>query len=161
MTERRVLSLSHGGPLSIAAAAAPTSELPRPHVLIVDDQHASRAVCVSYCDLFDHTSETARTPAEAVEALKLRRFDVVVMNVHMDAAGGLEAMRSIRDLPCADETPIIGLAAPGRAEEAQRWIAAGLAGMVSKPVTAAHLFAAINSVLTPDTSTARSWAPAG
>jgi CheY-like chemotaxis protein len=135
-------------------------ELPRPHVLIVDDQDASRVVCASYCDLFDHTSETAKSRTEAIEALGRRRFDVVVMNVHM-ADAGLDALNAIRSLPApAASTPIIGLAAPGRTDEAQRWLAAGLSAVVSKPVTAARLFSAIKSTVPPPAAGSRSWAPA-
>ena len=134
---------------------------PRTHVLIVDDQDVSRTVCASYCDLFDHTSETAASGAEAVTAIKRSRFDVVVLNVHMPDMSGLAAVRAIRGLPApAGSTPIIGLAAPGRADEAQRWLAAGVSGVVAKPVTAARLFAAIRSVIHAPPGGARSWAPA-
>jgi CheY-like chemotaxis protein len=136
-------------------------EAPRAHVLIVDDHAASRAICADYCDLFDHTAEAVRSRAEAVEALQRTHFDVVVMSVHMEGACSLEAVQAIRGLPApAAHTPIIGLAAPGRADEAQRWLAAGVAGVVAKPVTAKRLFAAISSVVTPASSTTRSWAPA-
>lgn len=130
-------------------------------MLIVDDHDLSRAVCVSFCDLFDHTSETARSASEAVAALRHGRFDVVVMNVHMPDMGGLDALRAIRGLPApAASTPIIGLAAPGRGDEAQRWLAAGVSGVVAKPVTASRLFAAIRSVMGPPNPGPRSWAPA-
>ena len=55
----------------------------------VEMSGALRSVCASFCDLFDHTSETARSTAEAVAAMKRGRFDVVVMNVHMASADGL------------------------------------------------------------------------
>ncbi|HUZ13967.1 MAG TPA: response regulator [Caulobacteraceae bacterium] len=140
---------------------APDASAPRAHVLIVDDHAMSRVVCAEYCDLFDHTSETARSGDEAVAALRRGRFDVVVMNVHMQDARGVAAVRAIRDLPSpAAQTPIIGLAAPGRADEAQRWLAAGVAGLIERPVTAARLFAAIRSVVGPAPLGPRSWAPA-
>ena len=137
----------------------PAATAPRAHVLIVDDEPMSRAVCESYCDLFDHTSQSAGTGAEAVAAIRNGRFDVVVLNVHMPDMGALEAVRAIRELPSpAAATPIIGLAAPGRSE-AQRWLAAGVSGLVERPVTASRLFAAIRSVMEPPRAGPRSWAP--
>jgi CheY-like chemotaxis protein len=149
-------------PIEPKAGREAASEPPRTRVLIVDDHDVSRTVCVSYCDLFDHTSETAASGPEAVSAVKRGGFDVVVLNVHMPEMGALAAVRAIRGLPGpAGSTPIIGLAAPGRADEAQRWLAAGVSGLVAKPVTASRLFAAIRSVIEPPGGGARSWAPAG
>ena len=148
-------------PPSRRAAGESPATAPRTHVLIVDHDDMSRKVCADYCDLFDHASETAASGAEAVAALKRGRFDVMVMNVHMPDMGGIETLRAIRDLHApAAATPIIGLAAPGRADEAQRWLAAGVSGLVERPVTAARLFAAIRSVVGPPSDGPRSWAPA-
>jgi len=136
------------------------AEPSRPHVLIIDDHDASRTVCANYCDLFDHTSETARSGDEALEALNRRRFDLVVMSVELAGAAALDALQAIRSLPHpAAATPVIGLAAPDR-DEAQRWLAAGLSSVIAKPVTAARLFAAMQSALTPPPASPRSWAPA-
>ena len=144
------------------ADAGPPADPARHHVLIVDDHAPSRKVCAGYCDLFDHTSESVAGGAEAVAALQRERFSVVVMNVHMGGAGGLEAVRAIRALPGeAGGTPIIGLTAVGHGEEAQRWLAAGLAGVLAKPITAARLFAALTAAFEGLDDAPRSWAPAG
>ena len=133
----------------------------RSHVLIVDDHAGSRQLCAGYVDLFDHTSEAVRGGAEAVEALRRGPFGVVVMNVHMDASAALDTLGAIRALPYpASETPIIGLTAVGRGDEAQRWLAAGLAAVLAKPITAARLYEALGAALDAPIDTARSWAPA-
>ena len=139
------------------AAAEPV----RSHVLIVDDHAPSRRLCAGYCDLFDHTSEMAGGVMEALAALRRERFHVVVMNVHMAESGALETLRAIRALPgLAAETPVIGLTAVGRGDEAQRWLGAGLAGVLAKPITAARLYAALSMVADNQPASSRSWAPA-
>jgi CheY-like chemotaxis protein len=134
----------------------------RNHVLIVDDHPGSRALCAGYLDLFDHTSEQAGDVAEALEALRRGPFGAVVMNLHMTPnQDAFEALGAIRALPGpAAATPIIGLTAVGRGEEAQRWLAAGLAAVLAKPITAAGLFAALGAALAGDEYGSRSWAPA-
>ncbi len=148
------------GPATQAGKAG-AEELNRTHVLIVDDHAPSRLICAGFCDLFDHTSETARNAAEAVAAMKRCRFDVVVMNVHLPDMTGLETLTAIREISApAASTPVIGLAPANRADEAQRWLAAGMRGLVAKPITASRLFAAIQSAMEPPEPGARSWAPA-
>jgi CheY-like chemotaxis protein len=145
-----------------AAMAAQT----RAHVLILDDHAPSRDVCAGYCDLFDHTSESVSAAGEAVAALRRaasRRapFGVVVINVHAAAWEALEVIPAIRALPGpAGRTPIIGLTAIDRGHEAQRWLAAGLAAVLAKPITAARLFAALGAALDAGEVEPRSWAPA-
>ena len=137
------------------------AEAARAHVLIVDDHAPSRRLCAGYCDLFDHTSEMVAGGAEALAALRRERFHVVVMNVHMAESGALETLQAIRALPApAGETPVIGLTAVGRDDEAQRWLGAGLAGVLTKPVTAARLYAALSMVAENQPAASRSWAPA-
>ncbi|HTX48420.1 MAG TPA: response regulator [Caulobacteraceae bacterium] len=135
------------------------SESVKPNVLIVDDEPASRSICADYCDLFDHASYAVRSGGEAVAALRRERFDVVVMSVHM--AGALDAVRAIRSLPPpAAEAPIIGLTDVGKGDEAQRWMAAGLAAVLAKPITARRLFQALNVATESAATGVRSWAPA-
>ena len=134
---------------------------PRAHVLILDDHPPSRAICAGYCDLFDHTSESVGVPREAVAALKRAYFGAMVINVHADASDALELIPAIRALPGpAGRTPLIGVTAIGRGHEAQRWLAAGLAAVLPKPVTAARLFAALGAALDGGGLEPRSWAPA-
>lgn len=123
----------------------------RSRVLIVDDHAPSRRICASYCDLFDHATHLAAGPGDAIAALRRERFHAVVMSVHMAQAGTLETLRAIRELPApAGETPVIGLTAVGRGDEAQRWLGAGFAGVLAKPITAARLYAALSMVIERD-----------
>ena len=133
---------------------------PRSHVLIIDDHAPSLALCASYCDLFDHTTEGVDSAGEAVSALRRGSFGVVVLNVHPAAGGALETVRAIRALPApAGVTPIIGLTATGRDEEAQGWLLAGLAAVLAKPITASQLFSALGDALDGRVAETRSWAP--
>ena len=136
------------------------TERPRAHVLIVDDEPVNHVICSAYCDLFDDTSEGVRTGAEAIAAVKSGRFDVVLMNIHLEDMSGLEAICDLRSLSSpAAETPVIGVTEMSRPGQAQWCLAAGYSGVLAKPITAARLFEAITSALNPTPSEPRSWAP--
>ncbi len=131
----------------------------RAHVLIFDDHGPSRELCADYCDLFDHTSESVGAASEAVAALRRTPFEVVVMNLHA-SWDPLQVIPAIRALPgAAGRTPIVGVTGLGRGDEAQRWLAAGLAAVLPKPITAARLFAALGAALDRAGDANRSWAP--
>jgi CheY-like chemotaxis protein len=133
----------------------------RTRVLILDDHRASRDVCAGYCDLFDHVCVSVAGVAEALAALRRERFDAMVMGLGMAGRDTLSTLKAIRALPGpAGAVPIVGLAAVGRGDEAQRWLAAGLAAVVAKPVTAARLFAALGAATTAASGVSRSWARA-
>jgi len=139
---------------------APEIKPARTRVLIVDDDRPTRLVCASYCDLFDHVSHDVHSVGEALSALRRECFDLVVLSLHMTSVGGMAAMRAIRSLPApAARAPLIGLAAVGRADEAQRWRAAGFAAVVGKPVTAARFHTALRTARLEGPSGLRSWAP--
>jgi CheY-like chemotaxis protein len=96
-----------------------------------------------------------------VAALRRARFGAMVINLHAEAWNALELIPAIRALPGpAGRTPLIGVTAIGRGHEAQRWLAAGLAAVLPKPVTAAQLFAALGAALDGAHAEPRSWAPA-
>jgi two-component system, sensor histidine kinase and response regulator len=81
----------------------------------------------------------------AVEAFGEQAFDLVLMDMQMPEMDGMEAFAAIRALerPQARRTPVVALTAHAMAHDRQRCLDAGMDGYISKPVTAALLFAEI------------------
>jgi len=132
----------------------------RPHVLIVDDHPACRAICTAFCELFDFSSETVTDGTEAIDAVTHQRFDVILMDIHMPGMGGIEAAQAIRALngPAA-RTPIIAVSTATDPEAEAHYLAHGLYAVVGKPITASRLFVAMNQALSATPPEPRSWAP--
>jgi CheY-like chemotaxis protein len=116
-------------------------------VLIVDDDPVHRRVCAAYCDLFDMVCQCASSGAQAIEALRHQRFDVVLMDIRMPGMSGLEAARAIRAMPRAADLPIIAVTAATDPADAEHYRAQGMADVVAKPITPSVLFKAIAGVL--------------
>jgi CheY-like chemotaxis protein len=120
----------------------------RGHVLIVDDNRMNRMVAEKLCESFGCTSETAADGAEAVEAVRMRRFDVVLMDIRMPGMDGVEATRAIRASTGPErDVPVIALTANADDADARSYVAAGMACVVEKPIKADFLFAALEAAL--------------
>jgi CheY-like chemotaxis protein len=135
-----------------AALEQPAAE-PQPaersaHVLVVDDNATNRMVAQALCEMFDCTCESANDGAEAVERVRAGRFDLVLMDIKMPVMDGVAATRAIRALPGAcGRVPIIALTANAEPEDADGYLAAGMNGVVEKPMKPEHLLAALQEAL--------------
>src|SRR5690606_20859760 len=129
-----------------------------PHVLIVDDNATNRVVAQALCEMFGCTSETAEDGVEAVEAVRERQFDLVLMDIKMPRMDGVQATKAIRALEgAARAVPIVALTANADPDDAKKYLACGMAAVVEKPIKPERLRMAMNAALE---QTARASAPA-
>jgi CheY-like chemotaxis protein len=120
------------------------------HILVVDDNATNRMVAQSLVEMFDCTSETAEDGEEAVETARSGRFDLILMDIRMPRMDGIAATRAIRALSGpAGAVPIIALTANADPEDAAGYLAAGMNGVVEKPMKPEQLLAALQDALNP------------
>jgi CheY-like chemotaxis protein len=120
------------------------------HILVVDDNATNRMVAQSLVEMFDCTSEAAEDGEEAVEAARSGRFDLILMDIKMPRMDGVAATRAIRALPGpVGVTPIIALTANADPDDAEAYLAAGMNGVVEKPMKPEHLLTALQQALDP------------
>lgn len=118
------------------------------HILIVDDNATNRIVAEALCEMFQCTTESVVDGVEAVEAARSGRFDLILMDIRMPRMDGVAASQAIRALPGpVGRTPIIALTANADPEDAQAYLAAGMNGVVEKPMKPANLLQALESAL--------------
>ena len=117
-------------------------------MLVVDDNATNRMVAETLCEMFDCTAESAVDGVEAVEAAATGRFDLILMDIKMPRMDGVTAARAIRALPGeAGETPIVALTANADPDDAAEYLAAGMDGVVEKPMKPEHLLAVLQQAL--------------
>ncbi|WP_293677908.1 response regulator [uncultured Phenylobacterium sp.] len=120
------------------------------HILVVDDNATNRMVAQSLVEMFDCTCESAEDGEEAVEAASSGRFDLILMDIKMPRMDGVAATRLIRAMPGrVGVTPIIALTANADPEDAEAYLAAGMNGVVEKPMKPEHLLTALQQALDP------------
>ncbi len=127
----------------------------RTHLLIVDDNATNRIVAAALCEMFGCTSETAEDGLEAVEAVKARPFDLILMDIKMPRMDGIEATKAIRALSTAAAAiPIVALTANADAEAAATYLAAGMLAVVDKPIKPEQLLSALQWALSQSSDSA-------
>ncbi len=126
-----------------------TNEQPTPashRLLVVDDHEVVRQGLVAMLDRrpgFEVVAE-AGTVAEAIEAARRFRPDLVVMDVRLPDGSGIEACREIRaELP---ETRVVMLTSYPDEEAVFSAIVAGASGYLLKQVRARDLVSALEAV---------------
>jgi CheY-like chemotaxis protein len=139
--------------LLLPVASETPAEEPHPaersaHILVVDDNATNRMVAQALCEMFDCTCESVNDGAEAVEAARAGRYDLILMDIKMPVMDGVAATRAIRALPGVPGlVPIIALTANADPEDAQGYLDAGMNGVVEKPMKPEHLLAALQAAL--------------
>ncbi|MCI5158514.1 MAG: response regulator, partial [Candidatus Electrothrix sp. AUS1_2] len=103
-------------------------------LLLVDDNPFNRLVAEELLDLAGLLVETAEDGIEAVDMVRMRRYDLVLMDLNMPRMDGFEAARAIRDLPDCAELPIIALTADAAGSTRQSCLRSGMNDVVSKPI---------------------------
>ncbi len=114
-------------------------------VLVVDDQGDARELLERILVECDAEVETVTSAAEALEAVRRRRPDVLVSDLGMPGEDGYELVRRLRALPPdqGGTTPAAAVSALARPEDRRRALEAGYQVHVAKPVEAAELLAAV------------------
>jgi two-component system, OmpR family, response regulator ResD len=122
------------------------TEAQRGSVLVVDDEPTIGEVVCRYLQRAGYETRVALDGAEAVAAASARAPDLVVLDLMLPGADGLEVMRRIRALS-GRRTAIILLTARG--EEADRVIGLRLGAddYIVKPFSPAELVARVDAVL--------------
>jgi len=111
---------------------------------VVDDEAPIRRLVSSYLQAEGWDVATATNGLEAIEAVRERRPDLVVLDVSMPELDGIEALRQIRT---SSDVYVIMLTA--RAEETDKLIglAVGADDYLTKPFSPRELVARIKAVL--------------
>jgi len=109
-------------------------------VLVVEDNPTNRLIATKMLENLGAVVETAANGALGVKAVKRSDFDLIFMDVQMPVMDGVAATVAIRALPApACQVPIVAMTANAMAHQVREYLAAGMTGVVSKPLSPAAI----------------------
>jgi CheY-like chemotaxis protein len=105
-------------------------------ILVVEDNATNRLVAAKMLESLGAVVETAEDGERGVLAAARTDYDLILMDVNMPGIDGLEATRRIRGSggPAA-QVPIIALTANVVTHHTESYLAAGMNGVVGKPIS--------------------------
>ena len=123
-------------------------------VLLAEDNPVNQQVAVAMLVKRGHEVHVTSNGREAVDALRDRDYDVVLMDIQMPEMDGFEATHAIRALPKGKDLPIIGLTAHALSGERERCLSHGMTDYLAKPFRSHELFALVEGTAEPKAATA-------
>jgi CheY-like chemotaxis protein len=131
-----------------SSEAGPRAPTRSARVLVADDVATNRRLIEAILSHLGHGGAFVENGRQAVEAVRRERFDVILMDMQMPEMDGIEATRAIRALSgLAGRTPIIALTADAVIDRRDQFEAAGIDGILLKPIHWNELQSAIDAVL--------------
>jgi CheY-like chemotaxis protein len=102
--------------------------------LVVEDNEVNQLLTASVLEREGFVVDLAADSAQALEQLRARTPDVILMDVQLPGVDGLTLTRQIKADPATAQITIVALTAHAMTGDREQTIAAGCAGYISKPI---------------------------
>jgi CheY-like chemotaxis protein len=133
------------------AAAEPVGRVlaPGQHftVLVTDDREANLDILDQLLRTAGFHTALARNGQEALNILRSRPIDLVLMDVHMPVMNGIEAVAAVRGDESLSAVPVVAVTASVFPEFRSKAIAAGFDDFLAKPIRADDLLVRLQRLL--------------
>ena len=116
------------------------------HILLADDLDLNRKLICDMLSLEGYVVDSVADGAAAVEAVKAKAYDLVLMDMIMPGMDGMDATRAIRALPAPTcDVPIVALTAHSFREQLDSCLHAGMNATLTKPMSFDALSSAVST----------------
>lgn len=119
----------------VRSASLMSEEGEMPDVLLVEDVQLNRVIVSRMMRHVNVVLSTADDGLKAVEACRVKKFDVILMDISMPNMGGIEATKEIKNhCPFNKKTPIIALTGTLAGKMEGACLKVGMVQCIAKPV---------------------------
>jgi len=121
---------------------------PTETILIVDDNPVNLRVMIQHLADENYETRIAQDGEEALEQLKLALPDIILLDIMMPGIDGFETCKRIKEIPAAQNIPIIFMTALSETEHKVKGLKLGAVDYITKPFQHEEVLARINTHLT-------------
>ncbi|MFP4622771.1 MAG: response regulator transcription factor [Gemmatimonadota bacterium] len=122
----------------------------RKTILVADDEPYIGRIIQMKLEGGPYHVELVHDGREALERLRSdEAFDLVLLDIMMPHASGLEVLEQVRSLPHRESTPVIMLTAKGQEADRERAAEYGATDFLTKPFSPKKLLARIDELFDP------------
>ena len=135
--------------------SAPAKDPNSLQVLLAEDNYVNQILVIRLLEKRGHNVTVVTDGEQALDAVTLRKFNLVLMDIGMPHMDGLQASQAIRarEKFSGERIPIIAMTAHAMKGDKERCLEAGMDAYVAKPINASELFEIIHSLVhLPDLS---------
>ncbi len=115
-------------------------------LLLVEDDKVN----IDVINLFlrDYCSvEHSMSALEALEKVKSKKYDAILMDINLKGMSGLDAVKMIRQLDDYKDTPVVAVTAYAMAGDRKRFLSQGCSHYLAKPFTKKELIELLETIL--------------
>ena len=112
-------------------------------ILIVDDEEGIRSIIKEYCEEEGYEVEEAETGKKALEKLKIKDYDMLILDIMMPQMDGYSMLK---ECPISRRVPTIVLSARGEEYDKLSGFDLGIDDYVTKPFSPKELMARIKAI---------------
>jgi len=116
-------------------------------VLIVDDNPQNAELLEAYLESLDCTIRTAGDGVEAMDRIKEKHPDIILLDIMMPRMSGFEVCRLVKNDPATAAIPVVMVTALNELADVERSIDCGADEFLSKPVNKLELITRVKSLL--------------
>lgn len=116
-------------------------------IIVADDDTITRQIYTHILDDFGHDFVVCQNGAQALEAFKTAKADLLILDISMPVMDGLEACRQIRRRPDGIGVPIIIVSASNSEDDVSSGFSAGATDYMLKPIKKTILIAKLKNFL--------------
>lgn len=115
------------------AVLRPSEQKPL-RILVAEDNPSNQKVLLTMLRRLGYRPEAVADGREVLQALEIRSYDLILMDVKMPGMDGLAATRMIRRLQPRNGPKIVAITAYGLEGDLEKCLEAGMDDYIAKPV---------------------------